>query len=160
VSTPLALALPLTEAIDYAASEPRSGAIVVVAVSGDLEALVVMIMQPPTEVVVCDLLGVEAGTELGLSALGELGNILGASYLGGLATLTGLALESSPPEIFIDTLAAALTRAGLRGEETVILLESTLAVDGNAECSPMLLFAPGEQGADEILGRLGVSRET
>ena len=38
----------------------------------------------------CRLLGVEAGSEIGESALREIGNILGTSCLNALASMTGL----------------------------------------------------------------------
>ena len=41
----------------------------------------------------CTLLGVEAHTEVGDSALREIGNILATSYLNGLGAMTGLDLE-------------------------------------------------------------------
>ena len=43
------------------------------------------------------LLGVEADTEIGRSALGEIGNIVGTSYINALATMTGIELEPAPP---------------------------------------------------------------
>jgi chemotaxis protein CheC len=157
VSTPSAHAMPLADAIERAGPGEMIVTIVVVPVTGDLEALVLMVMQPPTEEAACRLLGVEQDSEVGLSALVEMGNILGASYLGALATLTGLALEPAPPERVRDMLSAVLQSALLieSSEDQVIVLESTLAV-ANEECSPTFLFVPLRGSVDDILVRLRV----
>jgi chemotaxis protein CheC len=157
VSTPAAHAMPLADAIERAGPGEMIVTIVAVPVTGDLDALVLMVMQPPTEEAACRLLGVEQDSEVGLSALVEMGNILGASYLGALATLTGLALEPAPPERVRDMLSAVLQSALLieSSDDQVIVLESTLAVAGQ-ECSPTFLFVPLRGSVDDILMRLRV----
>jgi chemotaxis protein CheC len=157
VSTPSAHAMPLAEAIERAGPGEMIVTIVVVPVTGDLDALVLMVMQPSTEDAACELLGVERDTDVGRSALVEMGNILGASYLGALATLTRLALEPEPPERVHDMLRAVLESALLidSGTDQVIVLESTLEVAGQ-ECSPTFLFVPMRGSVDDILQRLRV----
>jgi chemotaxis protein CheC len=87
----------------------------------------------------------------------EIGNILGASYLGALATLTGLALEPEPPERVRDMLRAVLTSAVLVEvqDDQVLVLESTLVVAAQ-ECSPTFLLVPTKGSVDDILIRLRV----
>jgi chemotaxis protein CheC len=157
VSTPSVHAMPLADAIERAGPGEMIVTIVVVPVAGDLDALVLMVMPPPTEEAACGLLGVERDTEVGVSALVEMGNILAASYLGALATLTALALEPAPPERVHDMLSAVLQSALLSdsSSEEVIVLESTLAVAGQ-ECSPTFLFVPLRGSVDDILLRLRV----
>ena len=155
VGTPAAWATVLTEAIEQAGPGEMLVTIVVVPVSGDLDALVLMVMTPDTELRACRLLGVEAGTEIGNSALLEIGNILAASYVGALSTLTGLALDPAPPERVHDMLRAVLASAVLVAvqDEPVIVLESTLTVAGQ-ECSPTFMLVPTSGGVDDILERL------
>ena len=158
VSTPTALALPIAAAIEHAGPGEMVVTTVVIAVTGDLHALVMLVMKPSTVNVACRLLGVAPDSDVGRSALAEVGNILSASYLGGLTTLTGLVLETSPPEVVSDMLAAVLTSALLMDfdDEQVILLESTLSVAGD-ECSPAFLFVPTTGGVGDILDRLGIA---
>jgi chemotaxis protein CheC len=158
VSTPTALAMPIAAAIEHAGPGEMVVTTVATAVTGDLNALVILVMRPSTVNVACRLLGVEPNSDVGRSALAELGNILSASYLGGLSTLTGLILETSPPEVVSDMLAAVLTSALLMDfdDEQVILLESTLSVAGD-ECSPTFMFVPANGGVGDILDRLGVA---
>ena len=157
VSTPSANAMPLVDAIERAGPGEMVVTTVVITVKGALDALVLMVMQPATEEAACRLVGVEVDTDVGRSALVEMGNILGASYLGALSTLTGLDLEPEPPERVRDMLRAVLTSALLieAHDDQVLVLESTLAVAGE-ECTPTFLFVPRRGNVDDILERLRV----
>jgi chemotaxis protein CheC len=157
VSTPSAHAMPLAQAIEHAGPGEMVVTTVLVPVVGDLEALVLMVMTPATEEAACRLVGVDAGSDVGDSALVEIGNILGASYLGAIATLTGLALEPEPPERVRDMLRATLASAVLPvlEDDQVIVLESTLWV-ARQECSPTFLLVPTKGSVDDILVRLRV----
>ena len=109
ISVPNALALPLAEAVDAVGTgrggghrrrhpaRRRHG--------GDRRPA----LPDADAATLCGLLGVEAGTEVGLSALGEIGNILGASYVGALGAMTGLELEPTPPQTVTDMLAAIVS---------------------------------------------------
>ncbi|HEX2702371.1 MAG TPA: chemotaxis protein CheC [Solirubrobacteraceae bacterium] len=151
VSTPSAYAMPLADAIERVGPGEMIVTIVAVPVSGDLDALVLMILGPSTERAACKLIGVEADSDVGRSALAELGNILAASYIGALSTLTGLSLEAAPPERVRDMLRAVLSSALLSdaGDDQVIVLESTVSV-AVQECSLTFLFVPTRGSVDEI----------
>ena len=65
--------------------------------SGDMPAWCCCSSRPSDAELMCGLLGVEAGTEIGDSALREIGNIVGTSYINALAAMTGMELEPTPP---------------------------------------------------------------
>src|SRR5919197_870356 len=106
----------------------------------------------------CTLLGVDADSEMGQSALAEIGNIVGTSYINALAQMTGLELEPSPPQSATDMLGAivASVLAGVAGAEDVaLILDSDLEVEGE-DCSLSFLMLPTRDGVEELLGRLGL----
>ena len=105
LSVPSASALELADAVE-AAGEPDDlvwG--VVVPVSGQVDATALLVIGEDDARTLCALLGVEADTETGRSALGEIGNIMVSSYVGALATMTGFELDLRPPESTRDMLA-------------------------------------------------------
>src|SRR5213082_1570238 len=111
ISVPTVHALPLPDAFETVGrpDDPVSG--VLVPVHGNLDATVLLAFRGADAAVMCTLLGVEPGSELATSALGEIGNILSASYLRAILTLTGLELEPQPPQVLettVGTLAADL----------------------------------------------------
>jgi chemotaxis protein CheC len=160
ISVPNPLLLPLNDAVDAVGAADAEVTAVVIGIVGDMEATVLMLFSPETASVLCPLLGVEAGTEIALSALQEIGNVLGASYTGALGTMTGLELEPTPPQAATDMLGAIVGSVLLApGEDrdAVLLLDSDLTVEGEGECSPSFMFIPSHGGVNELLARLGLA---
>ena len=158
ISVPNAVALPLAEAVEAvgAAEEEVTG--VAIPLAGDMDAVVLLVFPVEDGGTLCGMLGVEAGTEDAISALGEIGNILAASYIGSLGAMTGLDLDLTPPQTVTDMLAAIVasvlaTRAA--GTDTALILDSELRVEGE-ECSLSFLLLPEPGGVREILARMGV----
>jgi chemotaxis protein CheC len=101
---------------------------------------------------------VEAGTEIGVSALMEIGNIVGASYINALGQMIGMELEPTPPAAATDMLGAivetVLAERAAAGD-VALLLDSDLVVEGE-DCSVSFLLVPDQGGVDQMLKRLGV----
>jgi chemotaxis protein CheC len=158
VSVPSALALPLADAVEAAGPPEATVTGVILPVFGDLEAIVLLLFSPESAATICTLLGVEPDTEVGQSAIGEIANIVGSSYIGALGMMTGLQLEPKPPQQATDMLAAIVsTVLAARAESTelALLLDSDLVVEGE-ECSFSFMLVPTEAGVAELLGRLGL----
>ena len=89
LNVPKAFALPLADAVDAAGDPAKDVTGIVLNVEGDVAGAVLLLVPPSGAATLCNLLGVEPGTEVGDSALGEIGNILGAAYLNALSSMTG-----------------------------------------------------------------------
>jgi chemotaxis protein CheC len=160
ITVPRARALGLADAVDAAGAPETHVASALMGVGGDLEAVVLLLFPNADEATICGLLGVEAGTDVGDSALGEIANILGASALGALATMTGLALEPHPPAVIHDMLGAivASVLAETVGDvEVVLVLETELSIAG-APCAVSFMLLPTAGAVAELLARLGLDR--
>jgi chemotaxis protein CheC len=160
ISVPNPLLLPLNDAVEAVGPVDAEVTGVAIGIVGDMEATVLMLFTPETANVLCPMLGVEAGTEIALSALQEIGNVLGASYTGALGMMTGLELEPVPPQAAHDMLGSIVSSVLLApGEDrdAVLLLDSDLTVEGGDECSPSFMFIPSAGGVDELLQRLGMA---
>jgi chemotaxis protein CheC len=156
---PNAQALPLADALDATgcADSPVTG--VVLPVRGDMNAIVLLLFAPEDAASLCTLLGVEAGTEVGISALGEIANILGSSYIGALGTMTGLTLEPRPPQTVSDMLGAIVSSVlatSANASDLALFLDSKLSVD-DSDCSFSFMLVPSPEGLAELLSRLGLS---
>jgi chemotaxis protein CheC len=160
ISVPNPLLLPLNDAVEAVGAADAEVTGVVIGIVGDMEATVLMLFSPETAAVLCPMLGVEAGTEIALSALQEIGNVLGASYTGALGTMTGLELEPTPPQAATDMLGSIVSSvllAPAEDRDAVLLLDSDLTVEGGEECSPSFMFIPSSGGVNELLARLGLA---
>src|SRR4029077_17651126 len=126
-------------------------------VAGDLDATVVLLFDPTSAKTVCSLLGVDpADSEMSLSALGEVGNILGSSYIGAMGQMAGLELEPTPPAALADMLGAIVATAlatSAADTDFALLLDSEMLVEG-AECTFGVLFVPSADGVGRLLAGL------
>jgi chemotaxis protein CheC len=158
ISVPNALVLPLAEAVDAVGDAEEDVTGVVIPLQGDLDAIVLLVFPVADAATLCGLLGVEAGTDVGLSALSEIGNILGASYVGAISAMTGLELDLTPPQTVTDMLAAIVSTvlaSRAADTETAMILDTGLTVEGEA-CSLSFLLLPAAGEVQEVLTRMGV----
>ena len=158
ISVPTAAALPFADAVDAVGPAEQVVTGVVIGVKGDVAATVLLLMGENDAARLCRLLGVDPGDELAPSALGEIGNIVGASYINALGAMVGLEFEPEPPLSATDMLGAivASVLAGRAGADDIALvLDSDLKVEGE-DCSISFLLVPSSGGVNELLTRLGL----
>ena len=158
ISVPNAFVMPMAEAVGTIGDPESETTGVVLGIVGELTGSVLLLFTPKDAELMCRLLGVEAGTEIGVSALMEIGNIVGASYINALGQMIGMELEPTPPAAATDMLGAIVEtvlaeRAG--AGDVALLLDSDLVVEGE-DCSVSFLLVPDQGGVDQMLKRLGV----
>ena len=158
IAVPTAAALDLADAVDAAGAAEDVVWAVVVGVAGDLEATALLVVSDPDAEAIGALLGVELDSEQGRSALEEIGNILVASYVGALGTMTGFDLDLHPPASARDMLAAVVATviaARSDGRDVTIMLDSELTVEREAIALSFMLL-PTPEGVAELLRRIGL----
>jgi chemotaxis protein CheC len=158
ISVPNAFVLPMAEAVGTIGDPESEATGVVLGIVGDMPGSVLLLFTPKDAELMCGLLGVEAGSEFAVSALMEIGNIVGASYINALGQMIGMELEPTPPAAATDMLAAivetVLAERAAAGD-IALLLDSDLVVEGE-DCSVSFLLVPDQGGVDQMLERLGV----
>jgi chemotaxis protein CheC len=159
ISVPKAQALPFAEAVDAAGPAEQDITGIVLGIVGEMNGTVLLLVPPADADALCRMLGVEPDDEYALSALGEIGNIVGTSYINALAAMTGMNIEPTPPATATDMLGA-LVASVLAGQahagDVALMLDSNLLVEGE-DCSVSFLLVPDQGGVDLLLSRLGLS---
>jgi chemotaxis protein CheC len=159
ISVPKAQALPFAEAVEAAGDPETEVTGIVLGIVGDMSGTVLLLVPPADADAMCRMLGVEPDDEFALSALGEIGNIVGTSYINALAGMTGIEIEPTPPATATDMLGAivecVLAGAAVSGD-VALLLDSNLVVEGE-DCSISFLLVPDQGGVQLLLERLGLS---
>ncbi len=158
LSVPRALPLPLDEAIASAGPADQEIVGVAIPLEGDLDAIVLLLIPTDSAQTLCGLLGVEAGTEVGDSALSEIGNILGASIMHGLTGITGLELLLCPPTMRTDNLESIVASAV---SEAVGEADSALVLDTSLDlaaqpCPVSFMLIPTGGSVSPLLAALGL----
>jgi chemotaxis protein CheC len=159
ISVPTAAALSLADAVESAGNPEDAVFAVVMPIFGDLEGDVLLMFPPADATTVCGLLGVDVTTEDGRSAIGEICNILGTSYVNALAGMTGLAVEPRPPATTFDmigAIVASVLASRAEGSSVALMLDSELIVEGEA-CSLTFMLLPTHAGIGDLLERIGVA---
>ena len=155
---PTALVLELADAVDAVGNPEDTVSAVIIGVFGDLDATVLLLFDPESANALCALLGVEGAPEMALSALGEIGNILGSSYIQAMGTMTNLHMEPHPPIAMADMLGAivaSVLAVAAADTDLALLLDSKMTVDGTA-CKFGFLYVPSGAGVALLLDRLGL----
>ena len=159
LEVPLALALPLADAVDAAGSPEDTVTGIVLGLEGDVEGLVLLLVPIEDAQTLCGLLGVDAASEVGESALAEIGNILGTSYLNAIVAMTGLSLIPTPPAVATDLLGAivsSLVAQTAGASDLSLVLDSELKLS-DTPCSISFLLLPASGRADDLLAPLGLA---
>jgi chemotaxis protein CheC len=157
LSVPLVQSLPLLDALKDSGDDSLSG--VAIPVEGDFDAVMLMLIPPGHGKTLCRLLGVEPDTEMADSALREVGNILGAAYLGALGSRTGLSLFPSPPQLGragLGSLVSTVLAERPDAFDAVLMLDSELEV-ADEICSLTFLLLPTARSTFELLAPLGLA---
>lgn len=100
-------------------------------------------------------------SELELSALCEIGNILAGSYLSSLADLTGLPLSPTVPQIAVDMAGAILSygllQFGTMGDDALLI--DTTFMKEEREVEGHFFFIPDPESFAKLFASLGVPLE-
>jgi chemotaxis protein CheC len=158
LSVPSATALPLADAVEAVGDVDELITAVGIPVVGDLGATVLLTFQPDHAATLCGFLGVAGDPEMELSALQEIGNILGSAYVNAMGSMCGLDLEPAPPVAASDMLGAIVSSVlapVAAYSDVALLLDSAMIVE-DSECRFGFLFVPDEEGVATVLGRLGL----
>jgi chemotaxis protein CheC len=139
---------------------------VMVNFSGEANGLVLFILTMGNAVGVTDILvgkdecSSKGLSEMKLSAITEIGNILGSSYLSSIAELTGLKIEVSIPHVAIDMTGAILAEPVVKygaADNKVMFIEESFNTEKRNLSSHVLMFTKIET-LKEVIARLGLKQ--
>ncbi len=131
---------------------------------GDIEGIMMFLIEESfTEEIIKTLLGEDISfetklTDIEMSAISEIGNILIASYINAIASLTGLNINISVPAVAIDMVGALLSVPALEMypvSDDIIFVEGVL-LDLDQEVSSNILLVPTIDSLNIIMTRLGM----
>ncbi|WP_085833597.1 chemotaxis protein CheC [Clostridium merdae] len=133
-------------------------------ISGDIEGLMMFIVgQSFAGAVLEALLGEKqvsyaALTEMQLSAISEIGNIMISAYLGSISTLSQMVIKSSVPAIAVDMAGALLSVPAIEMRtvsDKIIFIQEDFLSSANDITSNMMLI-PSMDSLDRLMQKLGI----
>jgi chemotaxis protein CheC len=165
VARPVDIGVPQAELVGLADAAERIGPpeqevmAVLTPVHGDLDANMLLAFGPASAEALGGLFGIEMATEMGVSMMQEVGNILTGSYTTAISAMTGMSLEPAPPLVAHDMLGAvvdAILAMSVLESDTVLFLQTAIQIEGTAVEFAFLLV-PGEGMVPTLLGALGLA---
>jgi chemotaxis protein CheC len=168
MAVPRASLVPIEEVPEMIGNAEDVVAAIYMGVIGDAPGHIMFVMPTAVAHAVCDLLlggmpagelGISGFSEMQLSALQEVGNILTGSYLRALADLTGLHLEPTPPALGIDMVGAllgAVMSEVSRTSDLALMIETAFGDDTSASVG-QFIYVPDSTSVATVLGGLGMA---
>ena len=101
----------------------------------------------------------ETFTEMGISVIGEIGNIISSSFMNAIANFTGLKATASVPAVANDMLSAILISTFVETgqyEEYVLDIETLFMGEGYNKIEGHFYFVPAPGSLEKILESLGI----
>ncbi len=130
-------------------------------IGGDMNAMILFVVgMEDAENLVKALMGdeVEWHSEIGISAIGEIANIIIGSYVASLETLTGMKMRYSQPESCIDMAGAILSVPCIefgKISDKALLINSQFKA-GEKEVDGYIMMMSEVHSFDALLNRLGI----
>ena len=158
--------MPFNEIVEYVGGAERMILTVFVRIEGGISGNILFTMNlPDARALVRHMTGVveeEGFSEMGLSVLHEVGNIVIGAYITALSDFLGFELHPSVPSLAMDMagaiLAFSLSEIGRSGD-TAIVMDGALLLDGSAiteEGASRLFLLPDPESFIKIFTALGV----
>ncbi len=97
--------------------------------------------------------------EMELSAMKEIGNIMAASYVNAMASMTGLAVDITVPDICIDMVGAILSVPAIHYaniSDKIIFIENKFSAETVNDASSYVLMIPEVDSLNQIMTTLGI----
>jgi chemotaxis protein CheC len=133
-------------------------------ISAELDGIIMFLLPISTA---CELVNMLCGTEIncheemdemGFSAIGEISNIMSASFVTAIADMTDMKIDISPPEATLDMLASIMSVPSIYFAEvsdTLLLIQNEMEIEGKKTSASVLLL-PDMPSLGKLMTSLGI----
>lgn len=170
LSTPIDISVPTVRILDYeAAMEDMGGPEnmivgLLLSFDGDINGMIMFLLEKDfAHMMINTLMGEDTETfdpedPVSNSALTEVGNIMAASYINAIASMTDMRINLSVPSMSIDMLGAILSVPAIHYaniSDKIIMIQNQLQ-GNNTSASNRILMLPDVESLQKIMTALGI----
>jgi len=165
IKMPAVMTLEFNDAVAHTGSPEEVRAAVLIRLNKDIEGMILLLIEKEFAEVILDIffqkkdIDLLALDENDISALSEIGNIMGSSYMNAITTLTGLTVGVEAPAFTVDMLGAVMSvpviEFGCVGDK-LLCIDKSIEIDGHSIKSNMMLI-PTVDSLTVLFSRLGIS---
>lgn len=168
--TPIDISVPVVRILDYEEATERLGGPetmivgLMIQLEGDFQGMIMFLLEKEFAIHTPNtLMGTEINSfteldEVALSAFKELANIMAASYVNAIASMTGMRIDLTVPDLCIDMLGAILSVPAIHYaniSDKIILIEGEFNGE-DAKSTNHVLLLPDVESLDKIMSVLGI----
>ena len=134
--------------------------------TGDVTGMIMFLLQKGfAHMIINTLTGMELESvgemdEFSSSAICEVGNIMAASYINAIASMTGLCIDISPPDICVDMVGAILSVPAIYyaniGDKIIFIEDELDKQEHDPRSSSHILMIPEADSLHAIMTKLGL----
>lgn len=161
MTVPAVNIVELDQLINSAGEEEVIG--VIVKVLGDIEGNILIVLERKRAIQIASKLTLTERndlSELGISALCEIGNIVSGAYMNAIAQFTGMEILPSVPAVADDMLSAILSATFLESQqydEYILDIETIFLDSSNNNVGAHFYYVPKPGALEKILKALGMN---
>lgn len=171
LSKPVTMHVPDVRVLDYQAAIDEVGGPekvitgILVTFSGDIKGMIMFLLEDAfAKIVVNTFMGkdnvdVLMLDETDFSAVKEMGNIMGGSYLNALAALAGFTVSMDVPSMKVDMMGAIMNAPMIEFSEVgdkVLFIDDGFIIDG-VNINSSIILIPEMESLDILMKKLGVN---
>lgn len=164
MAVPKVNVVPIREAAEMLGGAESVKVGIMASLKGDIEGKMMLLLEENfTNDIFTTLIGTDFKIsqkldEMQVSVIQEIGNIMVASYVNAIASLSGLMIDISVPAVSIDMVGALLSVPAIEmstQSDDVIFVEGVL-LDNNKDVSSNILLVPTMESLSLLLNELGI----
>lgn len=171
LSKPVTMHVPDVRVLDYQAAIDEVGGpekvitAILVTFNGDIKGMIMFLLEDAfAKIVVNTFMGkdnvdVLMLDETDISAVKEMGNIMGGSYLNALAALAGFTVSMDVPSMKVDMMGAIMNAPMIEFSEVgdkVLFIDDGFIIDG-VNINSSIILIPEMESLDILMKKLGVN---
>lgn len=165
IEMPVVKTVTFQEAIDIAGGAERLVAGVMSRMTGGVEGMILLLMEQDFVNMTLsaffgnsdnDILELDEGK---ISAISEIGNIMGGAYVNAISSMTGLTIGLEAPKFQVDMLGALMAVPAVElGDvgDKLLFIDKQIKIDSKSVKSNMMLI-PTVKSLEDIMKKLGIS---
>ncbi len=168
--TPIDISVPVVRILDYEEATERLGGPetmivgLMIQLEGDFQGMIMFLLEKEFAAMTLNtLIGTEINSfseldEVALSAFKELANIMAASYVNAIASMTGMRIDLTVPDLCIDMLGAILSVPAIHYaniSDKIILIEGEFNGE-SAKTANHVLLLPDVDSLEKTMTALGI----
>ena len=165
MTTPVVKILDISDAADLLGGPENVVIGILSKLGGDIEGIMMFIIEQDfAKTVLTSLLGVQEVScdklsDMELSAISELGNIMIAAYTGSIGTLSQMNLKTTVPAITVDMVGAILSVPAIEMgsvSDKIIFIEDDF-LSGKKDVTANMLLVPSIDSLNRLMEKLGIA---